>query len=33
LTDIPAKTGLGSSGSFSTALIKAIYSFNQKMIG
>ena len=33
LTDIPAKTGLGSSGSFSTALIKAMYSFNQKMIG
>jgi D-glycero-alpha-D-manno-heptose-7-phosphate kinase len=33
LTDIPAKTGLGSSGSFSTALIKAIYTFNQKMIG
>ena len=31
LTDIPAKTGLGSSGSFSTALIKAIYSFNQKI--
>ena len=27
LTDIPAKTGLGSSGSFSTALIKAMYSF------
>ena len=33
LTDIPAKTGLGSSGSFSTALIKAVYSYNQKMIG
>ena len=32
LTDIPAKTGLGSSGSFSTALIKAIYSFNGKTI-
>ena len=32
LTDIPAKTGLGSSGSFSTALIKALYSFNGKMI-
>jgi len=32
LTDIPAKTGLGSSGSFSTALIKAMYSFNQKTI-
>ena len=33
LTDIPAKTGLGSSGSFSTALIKAVYLFNQKKIG
>ncbi len=33
LTDIPARTGLGSSGSFTTALIKALYSFNQKMIG
>lgn len=33
LTDIPSKTGLGSSGSFSVAMIKAIYSFNQKMIG
>ena len=32
LTDIPAKTGLGSSGSFSTALIKAIYSFKGKII-
>ena len=32
LTDIPAKTGLGSSGSFSTALIKAINLFNQKKI-
>ena len=32
LTDIPAKTGLGSSGSFSTALIKAIYSYNQKTL-
>ena len=32
LTDIPAKTGLGSSGSFATALIRAIYSFNQKII-
>lgn len=33
LTDIPTKTGLGSSGSFSTALIKAVYLFNQKKIG
>lgn len=32
LTDIPAKTGLGSSGSFSTALIRAMYSYNQKTI-
>lgn len=32
LTDIPAKTGLGSSGSFSTALIKAINLFNKKKI-
>ncbi len=32
LTDIPAKTGLGSSGSFSTALIKAVYAYNQKNI-
>ena len=32
LTDIPAKTGLGSSGSFSTALIKAMYSYNQKTL-
>ncbi len=32
LTDIPAKTGLGSSGSFATALIRAIYSFNQKIL-
>jgi D-glycero-alpha-D-manno-heptose-7-phosphate kinase len=32
LTDIPAKTGLGSSGSFATALIKALNIFNQKKI-
>ena len=32
LTDIPAKTGLGSSGSFSTALIKAVHTYNQKTI-
>lgn len=32
LADIPAGTGLGSSGSFSTALLKALYSFNHKMI-
>ena len=33
LTDIPTKTGLGSSGSFSTALIKALYLYNKKAIG
>ena len=33
LTDIPSKTGLGSSGSFSTALIKAIYTYYKKSIG
>ena len=33
LTDIPAKTGLGSSGSFTTALIKAMHSFNEKKLG
>ena len=32
LTDIPTKTGLGSSGSFSTALIKAVYVYNNKSI-
>lgn len=32
LADIPAGTGLGSSGSFSTALLKALYAFNHKMI-
>ena len=32
LTDIPAKTGLGSSGSFATGLIKSIYSFKKKFI-
>ena len=32
LTDIPARTGLGSSGSFTTGLIKSIYSFNKKFI-
>jgi D-glycero-alpha-D-manno-heptose-7-phosphate kinase len=30
--DIPSGTGLGSSGSFTTALIKSIYSFNKKHI-
>ena len=32
LTDIPSGTGLGSSGSFTTALIKAIYSYKNKQI-
>jgi len=30
--DIPAGTGLGSSGSFTTALIKSVYSFNNNII-
>ena len=32
LTDIPAGTGLGSSGSFTTALIKSLYAHNKKLI-
>ncbi len=32
LTDIPSKTGLGSSGSFTTALIKAIYCYKKQFI-
>ena len=32
LTDIPANTGLGSSGSFTTALIKALNSYRKKII-
>ena len=32
LTDIPAGTGLGSSGSFTTALIKSIYTHNNKLV-
>ena len=32
LTDIPAGTGLGSSGSFTTALIKSLYAYNKKLI-
>lgn len=32
LADIPAGTGLGSSGSFSTALLKALYAFYHRMI-
>lgn len=33
LADIPAGTGLGSSGSFSTALIRALYAFERRLIG
>jgi D-glycero-alpha-D-manno-heptose-7-phosphate kinase len=32
LADIPAGTGLGSSGSFTTALLKAFYAFQRKTI-
>jgi D-glycero-alpha-D-manno-heptose-7-phosphate kinase len=32
LADIPAGTGLGSSGSFTTALIKALYTHNKQII-
>ncbi|MFA5104271.1 MAG: galactokinase [Candidatus Margulisiibacteriota bacterium] len=32
MADIPAGTGLGSSGSFTTALIKALYSFKNQLI-
>lgn len=32
LADIPAGTGLGSSGSFTTALIKAVYSHRKRLI-
>jgi D-glycero-alpha-D-manno-heptose-7-phosphate kinase len=32
LADIPAGTGLGSSGSFATALLKALYAFNHRTI-
>jgi len=32
LADIPAGTGLGSSGSFTTALLKALYSHQKKLI-
>ena len=32
LADIPSGTGLGSSGSFTTALLKALYSHRRKMI-
>ena len=32
LADIPSGTGLGSSGSFTTALIKAVYAHQRKLI-
>ncbi len=32
LTDIPASTGLGSSGSFTTALIKALYAHRRGLL-
>ena len=32
LADIPAGTGLGSSGSFTTALLKALYAHHRKNI-
>ncbi len=33
LADIPAGTGLGSSGSFTTALLRALYAFERRLIG
>jgi len=32
MADIPAGTGLGSSGSFTTALLKALHAFNRNII-
>lgn len=32
LADIPSGTGLGSSGSFTTALIKALYAYRRRLI-
>jgi D-glycero-alpha-D-manno-heptose-7-phosphate kinase len=32
LADIPAGTGLGSSGSFTTALLKALYAHNRRLV-
>jgi D-glycero-alpha-D-manno-heptose-7-phosphate kinase len=32
LADIPAGTGLGSSGSFTTALLKALHAYERKML-
>ncbi len=33
LADIPAGTGLGSSGSFTTALLRALYAYDRRLIG
>ena len=33
MADIPAGTGLGSSGSFTTALLKALHSYRKQLIG
>lgn len=32
MADIPAGTGLGSSGSFTTALLKALHTFNKNLV-
>src|SRR6478672_10462274 len=32
LADIPAGTGLGSSGSFTTALLKALYAYQRQVL-
>src|SRR5437588_10140491 len=32
LADIPAGTGLGSSGSFTTALLKALYAHHRRLV-
>src|SRR6195952_4336467 len=32
LADIPAGTGLGSSGSFTTALLRAMYTFERRLL-
>jgi len=32
LADIPSGTGLGSSGSFTTALLKALYTYNNQIV-
>src|SRR5439155_15833837 len=32
LADIPAGTGLGSSGSFTTALLKALYAHSRRLV-